>query len=91
MTRKLVTLDQLLEAMNSKLVCYDICSDCRFSTIVPLEGTDETGCNWSHANLNCKGYPATLGPSSANCLPTAVCQPRAARVIAEAKQIYNVR
>ena len=89
--RKLLTLDQLLEAMNNKLVRYDICSECRFSTIVPLEKHDETGCNWSHANLNCKGYPVTLNQLSEHCQPSSVCQPKAARVIAEAKQLYNVR
>jgi hypothetical protein len=89
--RKLLTLDQLLEAMNNKLVIYGTCSDCRFSSIVPLEVADESGCNWSHANLNCMGYPAGLGQSSERCSPNAVCQPQAARVIAEAKQLYNVR
>jgi len=89
--RKLLTLDQLLEAMNSKLVSYGTCSDCRFNTIVPLEVADESGCNWSHANFNCMSYPAGLGQSSERCLSTTVCQPQTARVFAEAKQLYNVR
>ena len=84
------TLDQLLEVMNSKLVRHDTCSDCRFSTIVPLERYDETGCNWSHANLNCKGYPVTLNQLSKHCQPSLVCQPQAARVIAEVRQLCNV-
>ena len=89
--RKLLTLDQLIEVMNNKLIRYNTCSECRFSTIVPLERHDETGCNWSHANLNCKGYPVTLNQLSEHCQPSSVCQPKAARVIAEAKQLYNVR
>jgi len=89
--RKLLTLDQLLEAMNRKLVGYDTCNGCRFSTIVPLEKDDETGCNWSHANLNCEGYPVTLNQLSEHCKPASVCQPKAARVIAGARQLYNVR
>jgi len=89
--RKLLTLDELLEVMNKKLVGYDSCSDCRFSTIVPLERRDETGCNWAHAHINCKGYPVTLNQLSEHCKPSLICQPKAARVIAEAKQLYNVR
>ena len=89
--RKLLTLDQLLESMNSELVTYSTCSDCRFSTIVPLEAADKSGCNWSHANLNCMGYPAGLSQASERCMSTAVCRPQAVRVIAEAKQLYNVQ
>ena len=89
--RKLLTLDQLLETINRKLVSNDTCSDCRFSTIVPLERYDETGCNWSHANLNCKAFPVTLNKLAEHCQPSLVCQPKAARVIDEAKQLYNVR
>ena len=89
--KKLLTSDQLLEAMNIKLVTYGSCSDCHFNTIVPLEVADENGCNWSHANLNCMGYPAGLGQASERCMPSVVCQPQAARVIAEDKQLYNVR
>ena len=91
--RKVLTLDQLLEAMNRKLASCDTCNDCHFSTIVPLARYDETGCNWSHANLTCKGYPAALGQISEQCKPSSACHPQteAARVIAEAKQLYNVR
>jgi hypothetical protein len=89
--RKLLTLDQLLETINRKLVSNDTCSDCRFSTIVPLERYDETGCNWSHANFNCKGYPVTLTQAPEHCQPSSVGQPQATRVIAEARQLYNVR
>ena len=89
--RKLLTLDQLLDAMNSKLVSHGTCSDCRFNTIVPLEVADESGCNWSHANFNCIGHPAGLGQSYEHCMSTSVCRPQAERVIAEAKQHYNVR
>jgi len=42
--RQLLTLDELLEAMNSKLVRYDTCSDCRFSTIALL--WSRCRCTW---------------------------------------------
>ena len=91
MTRKFLELDKLLETMNKELENHDTCTDCRFSTIVPLENADETGCNWSHANLNCRSYPTTLGREPARCDPTITCQPLVARVIEDAKKIYNVR
>ena len=63
----------------------------KLSTILPLDRADETGCNWSHANLNCRAYPAALGHLSTLCQSTTGCQSIATRVIAEAKQHYNVR
>ena len=102
MARHLLKIDKLLEIMNRKLVQHDTCMECRFNSIVPLGDADESGCNWSHANLNCKGYPATVSQpatlyQSASllqlaviCQPATVCQPIAARVIAEAKEKYNV-
>lgn len=80
----------LLEVMNRELARHDTCIECRFKSIIPLGDTDEFGCNWSHANLNCSGYPAAVGSSAAICQPATYCQPVAARVIAEAKGKYNV-
>jgi len=91
MMRKFIKLDELLDLINNELLHHNACNECRFSTIAPLENTDDTGCNWSHANLNCKGYPASLGQLSDLCQSTTGCQSVAARVIAEAKQHYNVR
>ena len=91
MMRRFLKFDELLDVINKELFRHNTCVKCRFSTISPLERADETGCNWSHANLNCKAYPATLGQLSNICQSTSGCQSVAARVIAEAKQLYNVR
>jgi len=90
MTRKILKIDKLLDLMNHELSRYDSCVECRFKSIMPLGGVDESGCNWSHANLNCRGYPAAVGQSISLCQPSTVCQPIVARVIVEAKKKYNV-
>ena len=78
MKRQILKIDELLDVLNDELSRFDTCVECRFKSIIPSGDLDETGCNWSHANLNCRGYPAT------------VCEPAAARVMAEAKRRYNV-
>ena len=90
MARQILKIDQLLERMNQELSRYDTCVECRFRSIMPLGGVDKSGCNWSHANLNCCGYPAAVAHSTSLCQPSIVCQPIVARVIAEAKKKYNV-
>ena len=91
MARKLIKVNDLLEIMNSKLANFDTCIECRFKSIMPLKDFDESGCNWSHANLNCRSYPATICKSANFCEPATVCIPVATRVISEAKERYNVR
>ncbi len=90
MARQLIKMDKLLEKMNQELVGYESCVECRFKSIVPLVSMDQSGCNWSHANLTCRGYPAVAGPPNALCRPGTFCQPLATRVITEAKNKYNV-
>lgn len=90
MARQTLKIDRLLELMNKELSRFDTCVECRFKSIVPREEVDESGCNWSHANLNCRGYPATVGREAAICRPSTVCEPVALRVIAEAKDKYNI-
>ena len=85
MARKIIKIDRLLELMNNELSRFDTCVECRFKSIMPL-----SGCNWSHANLNCRGYPAAVGLSAKGCQPATVCKPVASRVITEAKTKYNI-
>lgn len=90
MSRRLLKTEILLAKMNRELVRFDTCIECRFKSIVPLNGIDEHGCNWSHANLNCKGFPAKVDQPAALCQPDVVCQPVATTVIMEAKKRYNI-
>ena len=91
MARQLIKEDRLLEILNGELVRYDACVECRFKTIVPLTEPDGAGCNWSHANLNCRGYPAAVSQTASLCQPSIVCQPIVTSVIADAKKKYNIR
>jgi len=90
MVRQTLKMDRLLEIMNSELSQFDTCVECRFKSIIPLEDVDESGCNWSHANLNCRGYPAAIEQAAALCQPATVCRPVATQVLVEAKKRYNV-
>jgi hypothetical protein len=88
--RQILKIEELLVIMNSELSRFDTCVECRFKSIVPLKDADEEGCNWSHANLNCRAFPASVSPSAALCQPAAVCKPVAGQVMANAKRKYNV-
>lgn len=90
MARQILKIDELLEIMNQELSQSKTCVECRFKSIMPRGDVDESGCNWSHANLNCRGYPAAVAQSTSLCQPATICQPVAARVMAEAKKKYNV-
>lgn len=90
MKRQILKIDELLARMNSELSRFDTCVECRFKTVVPLRELDEEGCNWSHANLNCRGFPSSVSHSAALCQPAVVCQPVAAQVMAAAKRKYNI-
>ena len=90
MARQFLKADKLLEILNGELLRYNTCVECRFKAIVPLSEDDELGCNWSHANLNCRGYPAAVSQVAGLCQPTTVCQPIATSVILYAKKKYNI-
>ena len=79
MPRQELTQPDLLNALNKELAAYDTCADCRFTSISKTRDCDETGCNWSGANLRCSGQPAD------------VCREAADRVIAAARERFNVR
>lgn len=79
MKRTLVTKKDLLNWMNSQLAKHEECTDCRFDAVKLLEEEDEYGCNWYEANLNCSG------------VPTRVCEPIAQRIVAQAKEQFNVK
>lgn len=82
MARQELTERELLAILNEQLSTHDrhdTCAGCRFTSIARLRGTDETGCNWSHANLQCSGQPA------------AVCRPAADRVVSVAREKYNAK
>jgi hypothetical protein len=89
MPRQTIKIDNLLEILNDELSNYDECIDCRFHSIIPRIAQDNSGCNWSHANL--RGHLAPTGPLMALSQPASACYPIAARVISKAREMYNVR
>jgi len=78
MTRKPVPEHDLRKWLDTRIQKHDECADCRFGGIIPLRGTDDSGCNWSAPLLRCSGQPAE------NCLPIAI------RVLAEAREKFNL-
>lgn len=78
MAREELTEQELLKVLNRELSAFDTCSDCRFTSIQRTIGADETGCNWSYANLRCSGQPAD------------VCRSAADHVISAARGRFNV-
>ena len=78
MKRILVSQDDLLNWMNSRLAEYEECNDCRFTSVLRLREEDDYGCNWSTANLRCSG------------VPVEVCQPIARRIIYQAMLKFNI-
>lgn len=79
MKKELVSHDDLLEWMNSQLAMHDECTNCRFTSVLPLVEQDEDGCNWSTVNLRCSG------------VPTEVCDPIAKRIVAQARGKFNLK
>ena len=78
MARNIIGEEELLRLMNIELQSHEECKHCRFTSIARLNRVDETGCNWSHANLDCSG------------LPVRPCMRIADHVIAHKKQFFNV-
>jgi hypothetical protein len=79
MQRTLVSPDELRDLLNAELRKYEECAACQFRGIMRLQGTDETGCNWSEPMLRSSGQPYQV------CLPTAQ------KVIAAAREKYNLK
>lgn len=78
MPRKMLSENDLLRVLNDEISTKDECAGCKFTSVVRLKDADETGCNWSHANLRCSGRPAD------------VCCAVADRVISSTKDKYNI-
>jgi hypothetical protein len=78
MSRTIVSQEELINWMNSKLSEHKDCATCRFSTVTRLSEPDAEGCNWSPSWLQCNGKPV------------AECRPIANQVAAEAKKLFNI-
>jgi hypothetical protein len=89
--RQILKIEELLVIMNSELSRFDTCVECRFKSIVPLKDADEEGCNWSHANLNCRAFPASVSPSAALCQPAAVCRSGHGQCQAQIQRLVELR
>ncbi len=79
MTRQFVDEESLREYLNTEIQRHEECAPCQIHGIVRLRGTDESGCNWSHAYLRSSGQPSE------------VCLPIAQRVVAEAMEKFNLK
>lgn len=78
MSRIVVPEEELLRVLNARLKGYEECADCRFTSLLRLEGARPDGCNWVTANLRCSGAPASP------------CQSIAQSVVAEVAETHNV-
>jgi hypothetical protein len=78
MAREIVSEQQFRGWMNAQMQRHEECSDCHFGRIMKLQGTDETGCNWSEPVLGCSGQP------------TGVCLPIAQQVLAQGRAKFNL-
>jgi hypothetical protein len=78
MSRTIVSQEELIKWMNSKLSEYRECVTCHFSTVTRLTEQDAEGCNWSPSWLQCSGKPV------------AECRPIANQVAEEAKKLFNL-
>lgn len=79
MSRKLVSKEELRAWLDTQIQEHEECADCHFGGIMALRGTDATGCNWSEPVLTCSGQPA------------GICEPFARRVLAEAREKFNLK
>jgi hypothetical protein len=73
-----VSEQDLRKWLDTQIQKHEECADCHFGGIMRLRGTDGAGCNWSEPVLSCSGQPAKI------------CVPIAARVLAEARDKFNL-
>ena len=78
MPRTVVSEQELRQWLDAQIHKHEECVDCHFGGIMRLRGTDDTGCNWSDPVLTCSGQPVNI------------CVPIAAKVLAEARQQFNL-
>lgn len=78
MSHIVVTEEELLQVLNSRLRNYEECNGCRFTAILRVTGAEIGGCNWTTANLRCSG------------VPTSAYRLIADAVVAEVSQTHNL-
>jgi hypothetical protein len=63
MARKIISKMELLEKLNTELSKYPEYYECRYEDVEQFDAPDETGCNWGHPLLVCKGtHPDMIKP-----------------------------
>ncbi len=63
MARKVVPKKELLEILNGELRKFPEYYECYYEDVEKLSEPDETGCNWGHPVMVCKGtHPGMVKP-----------------------------
>lgn len=78
MSRKFLSNAELCKWLDDQIQLYDQCKNCRFKSITPLNGYDDSGCNWSDCIVNYGGDSKDI------------CSPSVQAVIAKAKEMFNL-
>ena len=79
MQRKLVSEKELLSFLNKELKNTGQGESCYFESLTRLKVDDRNGCNWAYANI--KG---TAGSAH-------TCPPDAEKIVAAAREKYNLK
>ena len=80
MARTVVTKEELRTWLTAEIRKIEGCETCNFCGVMPLQGVDESGCNWSETI-----YLKATG------VPSEIYTPAIAKVRAEARSKFNIK
>ena len=78
LSMRTVTDEELLDILNSELLAYDVCANCRFTSVQRTALFTTESSNWSASNLRGSGTP------------TNVCEPIANQIVSRARRKYKI-
>ena len=79
MERKYISEKELLAYLNRELEKAGQHEDCYFESLVRLRLDDRAGCNWSSANIKCRGQAGNACPADAE------------KIVNQAKALFNLK